>query len=50
VLEGAVRRAAAAEEADAATAEVRERVGAADFDGARAGVIRASDALQVLSR
>ncbi len=28
VLEGAVRRAAAAEEADAATAEVRERVGA----------------------
>jgi len=46
LLECAIRRAYAAEEADGATSQVRERVGAADFEGARAAVIKAADALQ----
>ena len=46
LLDAAVARARAAEDADDATAQVRQCVDAADFEGARAHVMRASEALQ----
>jgi hypothetical protein len=42
----AIKRAEAAEEADVATSHVRQRIEAADFEGARACVMKAADALQ----
>jgi hypothetical protein len=46
LLDTAIARAHAAEEADAATSEVRDRIRMGDFEGARGAVMKASDALQ----